>query len=170
MKPVLIASVVLLVSGSLAAATEKQTQPAATTSTAPDSPLVAAAKKTNRAASKRIVITNETIKSSTGHITTTKIQPSISVAEPAKGAEQVMYETKLKEKERAAERGKLAKKAADEKQKQTARLAAAAEENGGFEADPAQTEHQLEQQASSPQPAAASAQPSPSKPDDAKHR
>ena len=186
MKSMLIASALLLVAGSVAAATQKPATAATTTAatdttataqpataTVPDSPLVAAAKKASHGTpngKKRIVITDESVKNSTGHITTTRVQPSINVAEPAKGAEQVLYETKQKEKERAAERAKLAKKAAEEKQKTMARASAAAEENGGLEEDPAQTEHKLEQQSSNPRPTATSAQPSPSKQHDAKHR
>src|SRR6266545_4963803 len=73
MKHALIASVALLAAVSLTAQTDKPQQ----TTTTADSPLVAAAKKTNRAGKKRIVITDESVKTSTGHITTTKVLPEV---------------------------------------------------------------------------------------------
>src|SRR5512146_246160 len=90
-------SILLVASISLAAETGSQStttakEPARTTTVAAaaaqpasDSPLVRAAKTTNRA-KKRIVITNESLKNSTGHVTTTKNQPPV-------------YEPKLTEKD-----------------------------------------------------------------------
>ncbi len=164
MKNLLIASVALLAAASLAAQTDKPQQ----TTTTPDSPLVAAAKKTNRAAKKRLVITDETLKHSTGHITTTKILPDIKVRPLEKPPLQVLAaEKKAKqesENKRAADREKAEKKAADEKQKRLARMAAA-EEDGAYGDDPAQVEHQFHDDAK----AGATPQTAPSKPPDTKH-
>ena len=174
MKRSLIALFALLVAVSLTAATEQtqqqqpqpqqqqaqQAQPAtgetvsAQTTTAPaatDSPLVAAAKKSNRAGKKRIVITNESLKNSTGHITTTSNQADINVPTPEKGIEQTMYETRQKEKERAAERAKADQKAAEAKQQRMARTAAASEDSAGYDEDPAIVEGALTEAASNMQ-------------------
>lgn len=164
MKRTLISLAALFVAGSLVAATEKPATPQTTTA-APDSPLVAAAKKSNRIGKKRIVITDDTIKNSTGHLTTTKTQNDFHFAQPEKGAEQVLAETRAKEKERAAEREKVAKSSSEAKQKQIARAAAAAEENGPYEDDPATAEHKLDQQTSTAA-TSTSSQPQPSKPHD----
>jgi hypothetical protein len=136
---------------------------------------VAAAKKKNATSGKkRIVITDETIKTSTGHITTTKIQPTINIPVVAKTAEQSLAESKAKEKERAAERAKLEKAAADKKQKAMARAAAAADDEGPFDTDPASTEHKLDQQqqpAGSPTPSTTTSAPATqTRHDDAQHR
>ena len=165
MKLTLTSLAALLVAGSLVAATEKPAI-AQTTTTAFDSPLVAAAKKSNRMGKKRVVITNESLKGSKGHISTTKMQTSFTVAEPAKTEEQVMAETKAKEKERTAQREKLVKAASDAKQKQIARVVAAAEDDGPYTVDPAAVEHQLDQQTST---AATSTSSQPSKHDDTQH-
>jgi len=165
MKLTLTSLAALLVAGSLVAATEKPAI-AQTTTTAFDSPLVAAAKKSNRMGKKRVVITNESLKGSKGHISTTKMQTSFTVAEPAKTQEQVMAETKAKEKERTAQREKLVKAASDAKQKQIARVVAAAEDDGPYTVDPAAVEHQLDQQTST---AATSTSSQPSKHDDTQH-
>lgn len=161
MKHVLIASVALLAAVSLTAQTDKPQQ----TTTTVDSPLVAAAKKTNRIGKKRIVITDQSVKTSTGHITTTKVLPEVKVRELEKPALQVLATEKKakedKDKKLAADRAAAGKKAADEKQKRLARMAAA-EEDGPYGDDPAHVEHELDQQAK----AGANA---PSKPADTKH-
>ena len=165
MKRTLISLAGLLVTASLVAATEQPAAPR-TTTTAPDSPLVAAAKKTKRTGKTRIVITDDSVKNAKGgHLSTTKIQSNIFVAEPQKSTEQVMAETKAKEKERAAERAKLAKAAAEEKQKKIARAVAAAEDDGPYEVDPATVEHQMNLQTSTAS-TPTSSQPQPSKHDD----
>jgi hypothetical protein len=165
MKRTLIPLAALFVAASLVAATEKPAT-TQTTTAAPDSPLVAAAKKTNKLnGKKRIVITDESIKTSKGHISTTKFQSNFNVAEPQRSTEQVLYETKVKENERAAERAKLQKAADEKKQKQIARAVAAAEDDGPYEVDPAAVEHQLDQQTSTAA-TATSSQPQPSKHDD----
>jgi hypothetical protein len=163
MKRTLISLAGLLVAGSLIAATEKPAAPQTTTAP-PDSPLVAAAKKSNRIGKKRIVITDETVKTSTGHLSTTKYQNDFHIQEPEKTAEVILAETKAKERERAPEREKLKKEAAEAKQKQIARAVAAAEEEGPYQEDPAAVEHQLDQQTSTA--GTSSSQPRPSKHDD----
>lgn len=163
MKRTLISLAGLLAAASLLAATEKPATPQTTTAV-PDSPLVAAAKKSKRPVKTRIVITDESVKNSKGHISTTRIQSNFNVAEPQKSTEEMMVETKAKEKERSAENAKLAKAAAEEKQKEVARAAAAAEDDGPYQVDPASVERQMEQQAS-PAATSTSSQPQPSKRD-----
>lgn len=165
MKRMLISLAGLLVTASLFAATEKPATPQ-TTGTAPDSPLVAAAKKSNRMGKKRIVITDDTVKNSTGHLSTTKFQSDFHIQEPEKPADVVLAETKAKEKERAPERERLAKEADAAKQKQIARAVAAAEDDGPYEVDPTTVEHQMDQQTSTAS-TSTSSQPQPSKHDDA---
>lgn len=164
MKRTMIVSLALLAAASLAAATENQNQqqtttaktdtaqtttaPATTTTSAAtttaDSPMVAAAKKTNRAAKKRVVITNDSLKQSTGHISTASSQYPVDIPTPEKGAEQVAIETRAKEKERAAERDKIEKKRAEEKKKKLERMAAAVEEGSLYgDVDPAAAEQQM---------------------------
>ena len=95
---------------------------------ATDSPLVAAAKKSNRGAKKSIVITNDDLKNSKGHITTTTQSRSLNVAEPLPTPEMVHAEKQAKI--RALEAEKAAKDQAAKKAEETkmARAAAAAED------------------------------------------
>jgi len=153
MKRILIAAGALLVTTSLLAAEEKK--PAQTTTTAgatTDSPMVAAAKKSKRLdGKKRIVITDADLKNSTGHMTTTKIiQDPPNIPPHQKTAEEVMRETKEKEKERAAVRAGDKKKADAARQKEIAKTVARADEDGGIEEDPATTEHQMDQATAPP--------------------
>lgn len=165
MKRTLISLAGLFVAASLVAATEKPAAPR-TAAAAPDSPLVAAAKKTNRTSiRKRIVITDESVRNSTGHLSTTKFQNDIHVAEPAKPVEVVLDEVKAKERERAAFRETREKAAAAKKQKQLAQTVGAAEDNGPYAVDPAAVEHQMEQQTSTAATSTMS-QPQPSRHDD----
>lgn len=139
MKCAAIAVSTILVA-SLGIAGEVTVQP---TTTAKDSPLVQAAKTTNRS-KKRIVITNDSLKGSTGHITTTKSQPP--VYQPPKMTEaeyQSMHPVKPKE-EKAAEAKKA--EAADKKQQRLERLAAD-QDDPYSELDPAMLEHQLDKNA-----------------------
>lgn len=163
MKRTLISLAALLAAATLVAATEKPAVPQ-TTTTAPDSPLVAAAKKSNRPGKKRIVITDETVKTSTGHLSTTKFQNDFHVQEPRKPIEVVLAETKARERERAGEREKRAKEAAAAKQKQIARAVAASEDEGPYQDDPAAAEHRMDQRTSTAAPSNSS-QPQPSKHD-----
>jgi hypothetical protein len=130
MKRTLIASLALLIAASLFAAEDKPQQ----TTTTPDSPLVAAAKKSNRSAKKkRVVITNDTLKNATGHISTANSPaPKLDLPVPPKPAEQVAAEQKkAMETEQAAAKAKTDKAAADLRQKQIA-SAARAEDDGPY--------------------------------------
>lgn len=91
---------------------QEKTKPAAGST---DSPLVAAAKKTNRAKPKSIVITNHTVKTSTGHITTTTNSRIPIIPEPAPSSE-VKYNE-----ERAKAKVEAAKKAAEDQEKEKKR-------------------------------------------------
>jgi hypothetical protein len=152
MKRMLIAAGALLVTTSLLAAEEKKPVQTTTTPAASDSPLVAAAKKGKRLdGKKRIVITEETLKTSTGHLTTTKtIQDPPNIPPHLKTPAEVMEETKAKEKERAAVRVIELKATEAARQKRIAETAARAEEDGGMEEDPATTEHQMDQATAPP--------------------
>jgi hypothetical protein len=107
-----------------------QQQPAAQT----DSPLVAAARRTNRLGKKSAspVITNESLKASKGHVTTSTILRPINVPEPELGPEGKLIQQKA---QRAAEERKAreeaaaaAKKAAEQKAREAEAAAAAAED------------------------------------------
>lgn len=89
--------------------------PAATT----DSPLVQAAKRSKRRSSlKSIVITNDSVKSSKGRVTTSNaVPPPLNVPEPTAGPEQQLIDTNAK---RAAE-----KKAYEERRAEALRKSAA---------------------------------------------
>lgn len=98
------------------------TQPAATAqapAATTDSPLVQAAKRSKRRSSlKSIVITNESVKSSKGRVTTSNaVPPPLNVPEPTAGPEQQLIDTNAK---RAAE-----KKAFDERRAEAVRKSAA---------------------------------------------
>jgi hypothetical protein len=109
-------------------------QATAAPATQADSPLVAASKRSGRRNKKTAskVITNETLKSSKGHITTTTNQRPVNVPVPKLTPE----EEKLQEqKELAAHQAKVRtigdsekKKAEEEKQRKLAAAAASAEE------------------------------------------
>ena len=127
--------------------------PAAAETSAPaasDSPLVAAAKRARRGTSKTIVITDATVKSSTGHLTTTDsiYNPSLpKTIEPS--ADVVANEARAKE--RAAEEKKALEAKAEETRRdkelaRKARLAETAEEyEDGYDdgQDPAQVERDM---------------------------
>lgn len=142
MKHALIAvSTILVVSFAFAGETTMQP-----TTTSGDSPLVKAAKSTNRS-KKSIVITNESLKTSAGHITTTKSQPPVYVPPSAKSeqAYQELHPLKVAPRQ---EKPDDAKKAAAQRQQRIERMASEAEDEGPFsETDPAMLEHQLEKNA-----------------------
>lgn len=117
-----------------------------------DSPLVQAMKRANRAGKKPgRVITNETVRTSKGHVTTTTAQQPVDVPEPRlstnERAEQNMVrareeEAKIREMGAAKE-----KKAAEERERRAAASAARVEE-GLYEEvddDPAQAERAAEE-------------------------
>ncbi|HSP33420.1 MAG TPA: hypothetical protein VLU46_03790 [Thermoanaerobaculia bacterium] len=154
-KRALIAGIGLVAAASLLAGTDntaQQTTTAATTATtataakpAEDSPLVKAAKKSKRSSSKRIVITNEDLKSAQGHITTTSVPlKPLNIPDPDRSTEQVLLETRTKEKERAAQREKENREAADKRRQEIAKRVAAAEDDGYLDDDP-QAERKLDQ-------------------------
>ncbi|HEV7768914.1 MAG TPA: hypothetical protein VGQ76_28225 [Thermoanaerobaculia bacterium] len=93
-----------------------------------DSPLVAAAKRNGRAKVPKKVITNETVKTSKGRVTTTKFQPPIvlSALPVVPSAKPVVAgkAQKIRPLTQAAED----KRAADKRERRKARAAAAAEE------------------------------------------
>jgi hypothetical protein len=114
-----------------------------------DSPLVQAAKRSNRKNGKKaaIVITNESLRASKGHITTTSAQAPINVPEPTPGPEQQLAEKQAK---RAADAKRLeetraanAKKAAAHRETVRRNAAQSAEEGlyEGLDTDPAEAEH-----------------------------
>lgn len=131
------------------AETPKQTAAPATTA---DSPLVRAAKRSNRKNGKKatIVITNETLRNSKGHVTTTAAQAPLNVPEPKPGPEQELAEKLAK---RAADAKRLADARAEAAKKAAAhrdairRNAAEEAEEGMYESldgDPAAAEHAAE--------------------------
>jgi hypothetical protein len=92
-----------------------------------DSPLVAAAKRNGRAKMPKKVITNETVKASKGHITTTAVQPPIDLSalpKPPKPAAVTGKAQKPKPESQAV----ADNKAAEKRERRKARAAAAAEE------------------------------------------
>jgi hypothetical protein len=119
-----------------------------------DSPMVQAAKRANRRNGKKgtIVITNETLRSSKGHVTTTAAQAPLNVPEPKPGPEQELREKMAK---RAAEklrieeaRAEAARKATEHRTKLRSDAVEQAEE-GLYEdpdgtGDPAAAEHAAE--------------------------
>lgn len=127
----------------------------ATAKPAVESPLAAAARKSGRGTSKRVVITDETLKKSTGHLSTTSIvytppaipekieQPAEVIANQARAKERAdevkkAEELKLEEAKKLKEAGRRA------------RLAEAAEQSEeGLEddVDPAQLEKDLAEEA-----------------------
>lgn len=72
--------------------------PAATATTAVESPLVQAAKRSKkRRAANPVVITNETLKTSKGHVSTAHTErPLLKVPEPQPGPEQKLAQSKAK--------------------------------------------------------------------------
>lgn len=160
MKRILIASFGLLAATSLIGATEDTQQQktttattAATTTSAPaaaatgteDSPLVRAAKSAHRADNKkRIVITNEDLKHSQGHVTTTKTLPPVYMPKSGSGEEMTDAQMKALEKQ-SADRKKEAEakaKAKSEGPKNARRATDDAESDEYFAEDPAAAEHQ----------------------------
>ena len=122
-------------------AADKQAQPQAaqTAQPAPDSPLVAAAKKANRGAKKSVVITNDDLRNSKGHITTTTQSRSLNVADPLPTPEMVHAEKQAKIRTIAAEKAakdQAVKKAEEEKMQRAAAAAEEGEDPYG-DADPA---------------------------------
>ena len=97
---------------------------------AADSPLVAAAKRANRGAKKSVVITNDDVRNSKGHVTTTTMNRSVYVPEPMPTPEMVAAENAAKARVVAAEKAKkqeAEQKVKDEKMRRAAEMAEAGE-------------------------------------------
>lgn len=168
----ILSVVLLLATGSALAATEKKAEApkplapaqaaaavdpkaavAAAVDSPLDSPLVQAAKRSKRTRKTSIVITDETLRTSKGHITTSTINPKLNVPEPIPSVEQTLMEQSRKEKAAAADRAATEKKVADEKQQKLNRRAAAAEEDDAYDQeDPAQAEGELERMRTEKEP------------------
>jgi len=162
MKPLLLASLAMAALPLLAGETQTQTQPApapepAAATTAPavaDSPLVAAAKAS--AAKKRkakIVITNDSLIKTGGHITTANTPPAALPPAPPHVSEEEMRAEQLKraaDAKAAADRAVAEQKERDER---TAMIRKKLEESGAtlFD-DPAMSEHLQEEAAKPKQP------------------
>ena len=161
MKRLIAIPAMVLLTLPLAGEEKKAAKPASKTTTeatakpAVESPLAAAARKSGRSTSKRVVITDETLKKSTGHLSTTSIvyTPPPIPAKVEQPAEVIANQ------ERARERADEVKKAEDLKLEEAkklkeagrrARLAEAAEQSEeGLEddIDPAQLEKDLAEEA-----------------------
>lgn len=148
---------------------KSETAPAQTQSVAPatddvvspnDSPLVAASKRSKRRNKKAgaNVITNETLKASKGHVTTTTNQREVNVPVPSL----TPHEEKLQEQKDIARAeakvrtiGEEQKKKAEEEQQRKLAAAAGAAEEGMFESlegDPATAEAAAEDAAKQQKP------------------
>jgi hypothetical protein len=133
-----LASAFLIVFGALCLHADDKTTAAAPTSTQPpaDSPLVRAAKasqsKTTSKTKKKIVITNETLAKSGGHITTSNAQPALPplprAADP--NAAEIARQNQLAAQQQAA--ADKARKEAEEKKKHDDMERAAAIEEGDY--------------------------------------
>ena len=133
-----------------AAESSGKTTAASATPASSDSPLVAAAKRSKRATSKRTVITDETVKTAKGHVTTTDSTYSPKLSEKIEpSAEVVANEKRAKERAEAEKRANEERGAAAERQRELARKARLAEQaeqaEDGYEddVDPAQLERDI---------------------------
>lgn len=123
-----------------------------------DSPMVQAMKRANRQGRPTAkVITNETIKASKGHVTTTTVQRSVNVPEPeltpTELAAKNAAERRQQEQKSRIIGASEAQKAAAEKERRIAERASRSEEGlyEGLDDDPAQAEHEADE-ASQDQP------------------
>jgi hypothetical protein len=127
-------------------------QQAAAPVTAADSPLVQAAKRANRKNARKgtILITNDTLRNTKGHITTTAAQAPLNVPEPKPGPEQQLADKQAKweaDKKRIEDvRTENARKAAEHRQNLRRDAVEQAEEGiyEGEDTDPAAAEHAAE--------------------------
>jgi hypothetical protein len=123
-----------------------------------ESPLVAAARKTRRGAGKSIVITDDSVKKSKGHVTSTTIvyTPPAIPEKAAEPADVVMLKDRTKKQEETQKTAATAKAAEEKKQKELARRARLAENAENAEeglddgVDPAQLERDLAAEAKKP--------------------
>lgn len=146
MKPPLLASLALAALPLLAGETQAP-PPAPATATVADSPLVAAAKASSAKKRKAtIVITNDNLIKSGGHITTTATQAPLPPLPPAPSAEQIKAEQARREIEAKIKKDAEAK--AKEEREAAKRVLSATD--GGAQTmfdDPAVAEHVAEETA-----------------------
>ena len=150
MKRLIAIPAVVLLTLPLAAAEKKAEKPPTV-----ESPLAAAARKSGRGTSKRVVITDETLKQSTGHLSTTSIvyTPPPIPAKVEQPAEVIANQERARERAdevKKAEELKLEEAKKSKEAGRRARLAEAAEQSEeGLEddVDPAQLEKELAEQA-----------------------
>ncbi|HUP45194.1 MAG TPA: hypothetical protein VM779_06745 [Thermoanaerobaculia bacterium] len=152
----MLAAILLFAFAATADEKEKSTEPAKSESTSAaeekaESPLAAAARRTQRGKSTSIVITDEMVKTSKGHVTSTTIQynPKVPPKAPPT-SEMKMLEARAAEKKAAEKKAAEAKVAEEKKQQDLARRARLAEAADEYEdgtdeygADPAQLEQEM---------------------------
>ena len=153
-----LASALLIAFGALCLHADDKTTTAAPATTQPpaDSPLVRAAKaaqsKTTPKTKKKIVITNETLAKSGGHITTSNAQPALKPVLPGDpNAAELERQTQLAAQRAAADKAK--KEAEDKKKREDAYRANAVLEGDDPSmglADPAMVEAHAEQTSPAP--------------------
>ena len=155
MKRMLIVTAVSILSLPLSAEEKQPAKTARPATTAPaetkraESPLVAAARRARRGAGKSVVITDDTVKNSTGRVTSTTIVYTPDVPKDAPSDEVAANKQRTKAKEDEAKKAAAAAKEQKKKDAETARVARMAEEaeqgEDGFggDVDPAQLERDL---------------------------
>jgi hypothetical protein len=153
-----LASALLIAFGALCLHADDKTTTATTTSTQPpvDSPLVRAAKasqgKLTSKSKKKIVITNETLAKSGGHITTSNAQPALPpVPKVDPNTAEIARQNQLGAQQAAAEKAK--KEAEDKKKREDAYRANAVLEGDDSSmglGDPAMIEGHAEQASPAP--------------------
>jgi hypothetical protein len=159
MKRMLIVTAVSILSFPLSAEEKQPAKPARPAKAAAadkqpvESPLVAAAKRARRGAGKSVVITDDTVKNSTGRVTSTTIVYTPDVPKDAPSAEVAHNKQRAKEKEDEAKKAAAADKAQKKKDAEAGRVARMAEEaeqgEDGFggDVDPAKLERDLAEHA-----------------------
>lgn len=147
--PAMVLLTLPLAGGEAKAPSGAATEPAAKAPV--ESPLVAAARKTRRGSGKSIVITDDTVKKSKGHVTSTTIvyMPPAAPEKAEQPVVAVVPKDRAKKHEGPQKKADELKLAEEKKQKELARRAALVEaaENseGGLDdgVDPAQLERDL---------------------------
>ncbi|MGZ8869366.1 MAG: hypothetical protein ACXW2P_13570 [Thermoanaerobaculia bacterium] len=160
MKRLIAIPAMVLLTLPLAGGEKKAEKPAskattkATAKPAVESPLAAAARKSGRGTSKRVVITDETLKKSTGHLSsTTSTVDTPPVPEIDQSAEVLANQERAKERADEVKRAEEVKLEQAKKQKEAGRDArrteAAEQSEEGLEDDvePAQLEKDLAEEA-----------------------
>lgn len=121
-------------------ATAKKVEAAAATQAPADSPLVAAAKRSKRGTSSVVVITDETVKTSKGHLSTTDSTYSPKLSEKIEpSAEVIANEERAKARAEAEKKAVAAREAEAKRQRELGRKARLAEQaeqaEDGYEDD-----------------------------------